>query len=210
MHGQQSELGDLAALMQHAGGPSVLVGHSWGALLAQLAALRQPDLVAGLVLVDPADEVYWAGLSAEHFRYIEDFGATILAQHGDGSLAETVRDTFRPYATLLTGDPRLQSLILDAYASCYAKQSQAGMVQAEYRLFTGAVQEISRSRSAAGLPDVPVVVFSATTGELPEQRRRWTAIQAALAASAQLSGTNETIAVICSRKLVAAKAHLLV
>jgi pimeloyl-ACP methyl ester carboxylesterase len=34
-------------------GPCVLAGHSWGGMLVQLLAFRRPDLVAGLVLVDP-------------------------------------------------------------------------------------------------------------------------------------------------------------
>jgi pimeloyl-ACP methyl ester carboxylesterase len=34
----------------------VLAGHSWGAIVIQLLAWRRPDLVAGLVLVDPAHE----------------------------------------------------------------------------------------------------------------------------------------------------------
>ena len=39
-----------------AAGPCVLGGHSWGGIVAQLLAWRRPDLVAGLVLVDPAHE----------------------------------------------------------------------------------------------------------------------------------------------------------
>jgi pimeloyl-ACP methyl ester carboxylesterase len=39
-----------------AAGPCVLAGHSWGGVLVQLLAFRRPDLVAGLVLIDPADE----------------------------------------------------------------------------------------------------------------------------------------------------------
>jgi pimeloyl-ACP methyl ester carboxylesterase len=34
----------------------VLAGQSWGAILVQLLAYRRPELVAGLVLVDPAVE----------------------------------------------------------------------------------------------------------------------------------------------------------
>jgi pimeloyl-ACP methyl ester carboxylesterase len=49
-------LADLTALIEHAGAsPCVLVGHSWGGILAWALACRRPDLVAGLVLVDPAD-----------------------------------------------------------------------------------------------------------------------------------------------------------
>jgi pimeloyl-ACP methyl ester carboxylesterase len=38
-----------------AGEPAV-AGHSWGGALVQLLAFRRPDLVAGLVLVDPGHE----------------------------------------------------------------------------------------------------------------------------------------------------------
>ena len=37
-------------------GPCVLAGHSWGGILVQLLAFRRPDLVSGLVLVDPGHE----------------------------------------------------------------------------------------------------------------------------------------------------------
>jgi pimeloyl-ACP methyl ester carboxylesterase len=39
-----------------AAGPCVLAGHSWGGVLVQLLAFRRPDLVAGLVLVDPGHQ----------------------------------------------------------------------------------------------------------------------------------------------------------
>ena len=44
-----TSVGDLAALAAHAGSGCILVGHSWSGLLAQLVALRTPELVAGLV-----------------------------------------------------------------------------------------------------------------------------------------------------------------
>ena len=54
------QIGDLTAVLRAAGGgrPVVVAGHSWGGLLAQLVALDHPELVAGLVLADPADENY--------------------------------------------------------------------------------------------------------------------------------------------------------
>ena len=43
-------------------GPCVLAGHSWGGILVQLLAWRRPELVAGVVLVDPAHEQMTGGL----------------------------------------------------------------------------------------------------------------------------------------------------
>jgi len=51
------QIDDLAAVITGlAAGSCVLAGHSWGGILAQLLAFRRPDLVAGLVLVDPGHE----------------------------------------------------------------------------------------------------------------------------------------------------------
>jgi pimeloyl-ACP methyl ester carboxylesterase len=48
---------DLASVITGlAAGPCVLAGHSLGGILVQLLAFRRPDLVAGLVLVDPGHE----------------------------------------------------------------------------------------------------------------------------------------------------------
>jgi pimeloyl-ACP methyl ester carboxylesterase len=52
-----SQADDLASVIAAtAAGPCVLAGHSWGGILVQVLAWRRPDLVAGLVLVDPAHE----------------------------------------------------------------------------------------------------------------------------------------------------------
>jgi pimeloyl-ACP methyl ester carboxylesterase len=49
--------GDLASVITGLGArPCVLAGHRLGGILVQLLAFRQPDLVAGLVLVDPGHE----------------------------------------------------------------------------------------------------------------------------------------------------------
>lgn len=51
------QLADLRSIITAATtGRCVLAGHSWGGVLVQLLAVQRPDLVAGLVLVDPADE----------------------------------------------------------------------------------------------------------------------------------------------------------
>ena len=57
------QIDDLASVITGlAAGPCVLAGHSWGGVLAQLLAFRRPDLVAGLVLVDPGHEEIESGL----------------------------------------------------------------------------------------------------------------------------------------------------
>ncbi|MGL6236618.1 MAG: alpha/beta fold hydrolase [Segniliparus sp.] len=43
-----------AALREHASGPAVLIGHSYGGLLSVHLANRAPDLVKSLLLLDPA------------------------------------------------------------------------------------------------------------------------------------------------------------
>ncbi|WP_257389266.1 alpha/beta fold hydrolase [Tahibacter caeni] len=57
----QAAVEDLHALLERGGiaGPVVLVGHSLGGFHAKLFAVSYPEKVAGLVLVDPAEERLW-------------------------------------------------------------------------------------------------------------------------------------------------------
>jgi len=61
VHGQVDDLASVITGL--AAGPCVLAGHSWGGVLVQLLAFRRPDLVAGLVLVDPGHEEMESGLA---------------------------------------------------------------------------------------------------------------------------------------------------
>jgi pimeloyl-ACP methyl ester carboxylesterase len=72
---------DLADVITHgcADGPVVLVGHSLGATLARYLAATRPDLVAGLVLIDPIPD-RWV---LRHARWAAPFGqAAFLAMTG--------------------------------------------------------------------------------------------------------------------------------
>jgi len=178
-----AQLGDLTAVIQAAGGgrPVVVAGHSWGGLLAQLAGLSHPELVSGLVLLDPADENYLAappGLS-EGIA----LGEHVLALHASGQLADTVRETFGPYARRLSGDPQVQELILDAYARSYEKRTQAAMIRDEHQLIAGSLTVIQQRRAGQPPLTMPVILFSATTGQPQPERERYTASHAALIAS---------------------------
>jgi pimeloyl-ACP methyl ester carboxylesterase len=57
-HNVQQDVEDLVALLgaSQLPGPFVFVAHSYGGLIADLLARTRPDLVAGLVMVDPVSE----------------------------------------------------------------------------------------------------------------------------------------------------------
>lgn len=51
--GDVATASDIVALVEHLGGPAVVIGNSFGGSAAVLAAADRPDLVAGLVLLSP-------------------------------------------------------------------------------------------------------------------------------------------------------------
>ena len=141
-----TQVDDLSAVIREtANGPSVVAGHSWGGLLAQLVAWNDPELIAGLVLVDPADEKFLA-TPREGFRQGLALGQAVLEQYASGELTNTILETFRPFARRLTDDQQVQTLILDAYVSSYAAQSQARMVLGEHQLISDSLSIIRLSR----------------------------------------------------------------
>lgn len=72
--------------------PYILVGHSYGGLLARTFAARHPKKVAGMVLVDPADENFNPGLrKLDAARAAED----------DRQFAAIVPTKFQPELKLL-------------------------------------------------------------------------------------------------------------
>jgi pimeloyl-ACP methyl ester carboxylesterase len=61
---QTDVAGDLLALIRHFGGPAVIVGHSLSGGAATIAAATDPDLVAGIVEIDPFTKAQSISLSA--------------------------------------------------------------------------------------------------------------------------------------------------
>jgi pimeloyl-ACP methyl ester carboxylesterase len=103
------QVSDLASVIDGlAADRYVLVGHSWGGILVQVLAFRRPDLVAGLVLVDPAHEdmgaalpraVRWGMRLALEGRHDELRGADNSAVAIAAALRE-VRSAAQPFADM--------------------------------------------------------------------------------------------------------------
>jgi pimeloyl-ACP methyl ester carboxylesterase len=85
------ELDQLVA-SAHLAPPFILVGHSYGGLLARAFAVRHPDWVAGMVLVDPSDERFNPALRRLDAR---------RAAEDDRQFAAMVPPPFQPELKLL-------------------------------------------------------------------------------------------------------------
>ncbi|MEV7771156.1 alpha/beta hydrolase [Kitasatospora sp. NPDC086791] len=159
------QLDDLAALVRHLdAGPAVLVGHSWGGQLAQLLAWQRPELVAGLVLVDPAHEEF----QPQAIRVAEN----------------VLNRLWLLRSALATPSAGPADPLARAGAAVVAHQHQRWTVLAENRLTAVTTPELRRRRSASRLPAVPVAVLSATEGLPRVLRSRWTALQSRIASGA--------------------------
>jgi len=102
----QQGVADLQALLIAAKepGPYILVGHSWGGLIARLFASTYPNDVSGLVLIDPASEFLKNSLTlAQWTTYIK---ATRKLIEPSGLEAPDYERTL----DLLHGTPRLRAI----------------------------------------------------------------------------------------------------
>ena len=84
---------DAVALIDSLNGPAILVGSSMGGWIALLAALARPEAVAGLVLINPAQDftetLMWPGLADHERQAILRDGETVVVEEGLGSYVLT-------------------------------------------------------------------------------------------------------------------------
>jgi pimeloyl-ACP methyl ester carboxylesterase len=165
------------------GGPSVIVGHSLGGTIARQLAATRPELVAGLVLVDPIPDDWvlrharWAGppgalmylamQATAHIGLIDALTALPLGR-------AIVRSSTSPLAAL-TDDERQQ------LAAELRRPQQHRSARAEFTGLLGSGRQLRAL--AAHPPAVPLTVISGTrTHRLGMPlRRRATAWHARLA-----------------------------
>ena len=102
-------LGDLTAVLDHAGRPAVLMGHSLGGYLSLAHAVNHPAEVAGLVLVATgpgfrkaeAREQWNASVRASMEKLDLPAGADELSMHTDAHVIDHLADIEVPVLVLL-------------------------------------------------------------------------------------------------------------
>jgi pimeloyl-ACP methyl ester carboxylesterase len=144
----------------------LLVGHSWGGLLAEFAAAARPDAVLGLVLVDATHEEVMAAVPV-NLRIASDLMLNwMVVLKSLGLFEKKLAQHGRALAARCTDDPEIQRLLTEAYLASYASRGQVAAIRAENRL-ASRVTEARRTRAAMTLPDLPVTVLTATRGKPP-------------------------------------------
>ncbi|MER7668522.1 alpha/beta hydrolase [Kitasatospora sp. NPDC096128] len=172
------QVADLTALLRHLdAGPAVLVGHSWGGQLAQLLARERPELVAGLVLVDPAHEDFRPRAISAVESLLLRAGLLRVGLLRVGLVRAGLLRAAPAPAAPVAGDA-----LARAEAAVLAHPHQRRAVLAENRLTNRATGQLRRRRAAGPPLRVPVTVLSATTGLPRGLRARFTAVQAGITA----------------------------
>jgi pimeloyl-ACP methyl ester carboxylesterase len=156
-----AEVDDLVALLDRVGS-SIVVGHSWGGLLAQLAATRRPEAVRGLVLEDATHEdvlkraPLWMKLAER------GMGIGVMAAYRLGLFGRLAARSARHLAEHSSDDAGVRELLVRAYMDSYATRSQVSMIRDEAALSDRGIAELRRWRATHRLPDVPLIALSAT------------------------------------------------
>lgn len=166
------QLGDLVAVLEEAG-PSVLVGHSWGGLIAQLVTWSRPDLVTGLVLLDPSHETFWRDAEPEpHPDRLPDDPRRQDVVDSASELAQDIADSV---------DRGLRQLMIEACLSYVETDEQLFTHLDELPMILDHVDELASRRARAVWPKIPVVLLTATKGRPAEFTPQVIAVQEQLA-----------------------------
>ena len=191
-HGGEAQLADLVTVIEDVGcPPCVVVGHSLGGWLAQALAWRRPDLLAGLVLIDPSHEEVYRHIPEEMLAAMND-GIAIYASMRADAFVASQEDDWRAEAAQVSDEAEVQSLIVDARRACFAADDRVRAIYEEEMAAQRDLPWAQRLRETGVFPRLPSVVLSATTG-LPEDIRTLsTGLQRQIAAD--LGGAHENVA----------------
>ncbi|MFD7158796.1 alpha/beta fold hydrolase [Kribbella sp. NPDC059898] len=164
------QVGDLVALLAEVG-PAVLVGQSWGGLLAQFATWERPDLIRGLVLLDPSHESYWDDADRMP-RPDRTKPPATNPRH------QELLDAAEELAKDIAGDePHLR----EACLSYLETDEQSYTYLDEFPMILDSLDELRARRERGVWTGLPVVLLTATKGRAPEWTPRVIAAQEQLA-----------------------------
>jgi pimeloyl-ACP methyl ester carboxylesterase len=166
------QLADLIALLEAvAPDPAILVGHSWRGLLAQLVAWSRPELIAGLLLLDPSHERFWLDLTEPpDLRAIgghPDLTQPAKADHCSADLTSYADQLSHEVAASVSDDPRIRDLFVQASRSYLATDEQLGIHLDEVPMIVDRLEDLTHHRSTATWPEVPTIILTATKGRPP-------------------------------------------
>ena len=123
--------------------PIILVGHSWGGLVARIFASKHPDDVLGIVLLDSAHEDqfkvlpkgYWDGFDKETKDFVRDYNKSLSRITPVGNLSST------PLFVLSAQAPAYSEDWLDSY------QLSNQFYQTRVKLWNGLQNDLAASSS---------------------------------------------------------------
>jgi pimeloyl-ACP methyl ester carboxylesterase len=171
----------LARLAEWAGAPVMVLAHSVAAFHAEALARLRPDLVAGLVLVDPSCEG-----SLRHTVRMSAVIAPVARLFGTLTEVTGAATVIGPWAyhrvlrTVSRSGPVAPERVIRAV---YGRGDVIGTVLAENAAYREMAVDLARLRGRRSLAPLPLVVLTAL-GDLSsaDEARSWTACHAELAA----------------------------
>ncbi|HZX02852.1 alpha/beta hydrolase [Kribbella sp.] len=183
------QVGDLVALLEEVG-PAVLVGHSWGGLLAQFATWERPDLIRGLVLLDPSHESFWE--DAEPIAAPDSPTTDPRHEEALTTIQELAHDISRSLCTTTGAGAegaspaaaRAERAGIDWVEVClsYLRTDAQWFTWAgELAMVLDSIGELIGRRGRGVWTGLPVVLLTATKGRPAEWTPRVVAVQEALA-----------------------------
>lgn len=172
--------GDMARLIETIGGPMVVVGHDWGAAVAYALAIRRPDLVSHLVILNGVHPACFqralaaGGAQARASQYINWLRA-------DGSEDRLVANDFEKLLALFSADMNLSWLSGARLAAYKTEWSRPGRLRAMVDWYRASPLSVAAPGQRLDLPQVPpeaariamphlVIWGAADTALLPEAR----------------------------------------